>query len=565
MKTRYIYCFFISLMFINCNGDFDKIIPETKDEPVNVIYGEPKVLLIVVDGIRGLAMKDEDIPNINALLPHSIYSWNGLSEENATDRMSNWMNIFTGVNYVKHGVIGEDLSNNQLHSFPLIFKRIKDFNPDIKSHLISSNDAFIQTFGEDAEKSLESSDLEVKNKAIDALQTKDLSFLSLHFQNPYLVGEDVGYEVTTAEYKSELLTFDSYVGEILEALENRETYDKEDWLVILTSSQGGYVEIPEEQNDNTIFSEPEVNTFTVIYSPKFSQSFINKPYIGSKFVGDFMNFKDEIYAELEGNDNQYFDLGEEEFTIEVKLKKNKGPNNYNYSFPSIIGKRAHWQSDWQQETDGIGWVIHLAGDSWIFNARGEDGTGEVKADEPLSKATWNTLTVTGKMDEEERKISLYTNGNLSKEGSSSSWGEINSAANLRIGYLPNKNGWKLDAYIADVKFWKKALPEDVVRQYSCDVGVDPTHPYFEFLAAHWPIMGSENSTVFDEGPIGAHLTIGGGSQIIDRLNDYMCVPPAEDLGTQVPRTVDISTQIISWFKIPRLLGWQLDGRVWLGK
>lgn len=566
IKAKHIIFMFLGVLLVACNNDFKKIIPDNEGEDIDVIYGEPKVLLLVADGIRGEAIKGADIPNITALLPHSIYSWNSLSEENAKDVTSNWMNIFTGVNYVKHGVIDEDLSNNQLSSFPLIFDRVKEFDEDADIRIISAEKKFLDIFGTDVDSQQAQDDENVKDKIIEELKKDDVSFLTGHFQDVFKAGEASGYDNSFSDYKAAIEDFDGYVGEVLDAVRERSAFSKEDWLIIITSSQGGEFEIPEEEDDKTIFSDPAVNTFTVMYSPKFSENFIGKPYIGNKFVGDFMKFKGEFYAELQEGDNQLYDLGDEDFTIELKIKKNKGPNNnYSFSHPSVIGKRAHWQPDWDKETDGIGWVVHLSSESWIFNARGDKGTGEIKAEDKLNRGTWNTLTVTGQTSDGVRKVNLYTNGELSKEGDITGWGSIESDANLRIGFLPNKNTWRSDAYIADVKIWKTSLPGEVVREYSCDIGVDPNHPYYNYLAGYWPIMGTDNTTVFDEGPFGSHLSIGGGDAVIDRLNDYICAPSSEDLGAFVPRTIDISTQIISWLKVPRQIGWQLDGRVWLGK
>jgi hypothetical protein len=84
------------LNLTSCQEEFSKVIPENNADSVDVIYGTPKVLLLIVDGARGESVRTANVSNINAILPHSIYSWVSLSEENAAGISSNWANLFTG-------------------------------------------------------------------------------------------------------------------------------------------------------------------------------------------------------------------------------------------------------------------------------------------------------------------------------------------------------------------------------------------------------------------------------------------------------------------------------------
>jgi hypothetical protein len=124
-------------LFANCKEEFSKTIPsQNEEEDVDVVYGAPKVLLLIVDGARGQSVRDAKSPTLTNLLPHAIHSWVGLSEENAQGIAANWTDIFTGVNYLKHGVADNDFSNNKLDVYPSIFQRITDFNPEAKIDII---------------------------------------------------------------------------------------------------------------------------------------------------------------------------------------------------------------------------------------------------------------------------------------------------------------------------------------------------------------------------------------------------------------------------------------------
>lgn len=556
----------LGLNFVSCQEEFSKVIPENETDSVDVIYGTPKVLLLIVDGARGESVRTSNINNINAILPHSIYSWVSLSEENAAGISSNWANLFTGVNYTKHGVRDNNLENNKFDAYPLLADRIKTSMGDsIKMSMVSSNATFLETFGENTKAQQASNDEDVTAKVINDLKDESLSFITGHFTAVDAAGKSAGYDNSKPAYKAAIEKFDTQVGQLIKALEERPNYAKENWMVVITSSQGGQYEIPDSQNDNTIFSNASLNTFTIIYSPKYATKFIGKPFIGNKYIGDFMRFERENYAQLDNGDNQIFNLDNSDFTIELKIKKNKGrDNNYSFSYPSIIGKRKHWQGAWDQEKDGIGWVIHLAGESWIFNARGDNGTGEIKADKNLNRGTWNSIAVTGQTVDGKRIVKLFTNGELSKEGDITGWGSITSDAKLRIGFLETREGWRSDAYLADVKIWKEALSPETIKQYSCEIGVESNHPNINFLAGYWPMNSKDETTILDEGPFGSHLNT-HGTYPITNLNDFICAPSSDVLSAAVPRNIDIPTQIISWLKVPRQLSWGLDGRVWIDK
>ncbi|NQD69438.1 DUF4983 domain-containing protein [Sphingobacterium shayense] len=557
-------------IFNGCNEEFNKMIPTTEDneEEVDITYGQPKVLLLIVDGARGQSVRDAKTPILTQLLPNSIHSWTSLSEEAAQGIAANWTNILTGVDPGKHGVIDNNFSNNKLDLYPSIFSRISNFNSDSKLELISADPQFLDNYNKDVQTKLAAGDEDVKDKVITALQADDCTMITAHFRDVQQAGLASGYDLSYDLYSDAINDFDAQVGDILESLKQRKNINQEKWLVIITSSQGGDFDIPDAENDNTIFSEPALNTFTIMYSPNYSSKFIGKPYIGNKFSGEFMRFNDTKYAELQTAENELFNLGNEDFTIEIKVKKNRGSNNnYRFSHPSVIGKRETWQGGWDREMM-YGWVIHLSDNFWVFNGRGDTGYGEVKADEHqrLNDATWNTITVVGLQREGQRYVRLYTNGEFNREGNITGWGNMNSDWPLRIGFLPTRESWRSDAYLADVKIWKIAMPEDMVQQYSCEVGVDPNHPYFDYLAGYWPMMGANSEgMVFDEGPFGANLKLGDAGYPTTLLNDYICTPSTDELGQLVPRTFDVPAQIISWLKVPRQMNWQLDGRVWLDK
>lgn len=549
--------------FSACQEEFSRVIPEVETgENVDVVYSTPKVLYIIADGARGESVRDANAPHINSLLEHSIHTWKSLSDEAVEGFGTHWADMVTGVDKDKHRIVNDDFQDNNLQNFPVVFQRVKQTMPhsDIRAFTTSATFHEHLTTGAD-QRELLGNDQAVKDAIIDALGVDTITFVTGHLSAVDAVGAAHGYDISVPEYHDAILQFDAQVGEILSALRARPTYAQENWLVVVTSSSGGDFEIPDYLNDNTIFSNPKVNTFTIMHASRYNTRFIGTPYLGNRFQGDFVRFNGQRKAQVTAGDNSIYNLGTEAFTIELKVKKNIGPNNnYKFYYPSILGKRPEWSSGWASN----GWVIFLEDNFWMFNARGPGDGNQVRGS-ALADATWNTIAVVGVIRDNQRYIRTYTNGNFNNETNVQSWGSFDNDALLTMGYIQGNGHGEPDVYLADVRFWKVALPDDVISQYACDVGVDPGHPYFDFLAGHWMVLGDTEDTIHDQGPLGSHMTMSGGDVSWDRLAEYLCAPSADDLGSLVPRNVDIPAQIVSWFRIARQENWQFDGRVWLDR
>lgn len=544
-----------------CNKGFDKMIPDQNYiDSATVAYGDPKVLYIIVDGARGQSVRDAHTPFISSLLPKSIYSWVSLSDETVTQPGTAWTDMLTGVRKSKHNVEGNNFSGNNFAAFPLLFKRIKESYPKSSLKVFTTSALFRNNLSTGADVSeLLADDAAVKDKVVASLGEPELTMVTGHFSGIDAAGAGGGYDLTVPAYKEAILRFDTYLGQMLQALSKRPHYATENWMVVVASSRGGHYNILPENNDNTIFSNPDVNTFTILYSNKYKTRFIGKPYLGNKYQGDFIRFNDHRKAQVTAGDNSVYNLGTSEFTIELKVKKNKGPNsNYKFYYPSILGKRAEWTSGWP----GNGWVIFLEDNYWMFNAKGPGGGDQVKGT-TLSDATWNSVAVVGVIRENKRYVRTFTNGAFNNERDISGWGNMDNSALLTLGYLAGTGHREPDVYLSDVRIWKAALPDSVINRFACDTYVDPGHPYYKYLAGYWPVVGNKSNTILDEGPLGSHMTFSGGDASWDKLSEYLCAPSLDNLGALVPRNVDIAAQIISWLKVPRQESWQLDGRVWL--
>lgn len=594
MKTfkvqSYIGAAALSLLVLasSCNKDFDKVIPGSPDNADNIAYKVPKVLYIIADGARGTVVRDADAPKIKSLLANSIYAWNSLADTTQNDA-TNWADMMTGVKKEKHQVLTPDFANNKLGDYKVIFERVKSVNPKARIISFASSTDFKTklTTGADVSELYAGNDEQVKSNLIEYLKADTASIVLGQFSGIEAAGKASGFDSTFPQYTAAIKAFDTQVGEILDALKTRATYGKENWLIIITSSRGGKFVLPANQDDKTLFSNTNANTFTIFSNSNYKQTFVGKPFLGNTYSGNAIRFKGEpeksvgyVSAGLSPN----FNFGGADFTVSVKIKKghpkNTGKGEYWFQWPSILGKRDN--SGWGNDGHKAGWEMSLFYNGWRLMCQG--GQDFVNGDEvaglEFSGDTWHDLTfVVERKADGKRWVRLYTDGVkgiTNKDGFSVTNPKredyqlgglplFDNNDNMRVGYTNGEidgDYGQINIQLAELKIWKYALPDAVIKQYSCDAAMDSSHPFYDYLVGYWPMIDGSGSTLADKGPFAANFTM-QGTYAWETFSDLICTPSNTNLGTLVPKNSDIPTQILSWFNIARQESWALDGRVWI--
>jgi hypothetical protein len=548
----------LTTAIFSCNKDFDRTLA-AKDgtDTTKVRYGSRKVLYLIVDGARGQSVAAANIPNITALLPTSIYSWVALNEPEATQNPSNWANMLTGVKKTKHLVTDDNLTNNNLQNYPVIFKRIKESRPQTKIAAYTSSTVFKSlTTGADIS-TLVASDDQVKASVINQLNTDTASVIVGHFTDVDKAGIASGYDNSFSGYKSAIEKFDTNVGEILATLKKRANFINEDWLVVIASSDGGAFTLPPNTDDQTIFSKPANNAFIIYYSPSYKKRILVKPFTGNRYLGKTVKLSDTgIRAEIAGPDASVYNIDDTtKMTIELKVKKNKEQ----FFWPSILGKR----NEWSGGHPSVGWVIYLEDRYWYFEWRGtKDGDYHQCRGADLIQGRWENLSVKLEQRGNQRFIRTYTNGNFNNEVEITGSGSLANSNALKLGYLNGQGHGVPDVYVTDIRFFKLPVPDGVISQYSCETAIDQSHPSYNFLVGYWPATDGNGDKMVDLSSQARDFKL-KGAFAWENFNDLICPPPAEILAILVPQTSDIPVQIVNWLKIANKQTWALDGRVWL--
>jgi hypothetical protein len=604
---------FVLTLATSCNHDFDKVVPPgiTVTPPS---YKAPKVLYIIADGARGQSVRDAVIPNLSTLLPNSIYCWNSLADTTKTDA-TNWADMITGVKKEKHNVLTEDFAGNKLATYAPIFQRIKSIKPTLRIAAFSASAAFKAnlTGGTDVSEGFTSDDA-LKTRMVNFLATDTASIVVGEFAGIEAAGKASGFDNSFTPYKTAINTFDSQVGAILAAVKSRATYANENWMIIITSNRGGAYTLPAGQDDKTILSNTNANTFTIIYNAGYNPTFIPKPFVGNSYVGNsirFLGYPEKGIAQVDPLKSVAYKFGDTSgFTISVKVKKHKNPVNvsrgdYYYQWPSFVGKKGNSPTDVTPATGwgdgkGPGWDFCLFQNSWRFFFSGTRGGSFQNGAQPkgidFTGDAWHDLTVVvAKLPNKHVTVMMYTDGvagivnygggstatplttpyDLINEGSSLAANvNVDNNSVLRVGYVPgeqeNENSGssfgKIDVELKELKIFKVAIPSSIVKQYACDQTLTAAHPYYPYLIGYWPMDEGAGTTLADKGPIAADMTLSqasAGGYTWNSFSDLICSPVTSDLSLLVPKNSDIPAQIISWFNIARKSSWALDGKVWI--
>ncbi|MES2426867.1 MAG: DUF4983 domain-containing protein [Bacteroidota bacterium] len=608
---------FVLTLATSCNHDFDKVVPPSKDiTPPS--YKAPKVLYIIADGARGQSVRDAVIPNLSTLLPNSIYCWNSLADTTKTDA-TNWADMITGVKKEKHNVLTEDFAGNKLVTYAPIFQRIKSIKPTLRIAAFSASAAFKAnlTGGADVSEGFTSDDA-LKTRMVNFLATDTASIVVGEFAGIEAAGNAAGsgFDISFAPYKTAINTFDTQVGAILTALKSRATYANENWMIIIASNRGGAYTLSAGQDDRTILSNTNANTFTIIYNAGYNQTFIPKPFVGNAYVGNsirFLGYPEKGIGQVSTALSSNFNFGDTSgYTISIKVKKHKNPVNvsrgdYYYQWPGFVGKRGNDANNtpktgWGDNGgSGAGWDFCLFQNSWRFFFAGKSSGPFHNGIQPkgidFTGDSWHDLTaVVSKLPNGHATVMMYTDGvpgivngyggsstatplttpyDLINEGGSLAT-DVNMDNNsvLRVGYTPNEQDGensgssfgKIDVELKELKIFKVAIPSSIVKQYACDQTLNAAHPYYPYLLGYWPMDEGTGATMADKGPYAANFTISQAQTNGARWTsfaDLICSPVASDLGLLVPKNSDYPTQILSWFNISRQSSWALDGKVWI--
>jgi len=235
-----------------------------------------KILLIGMDGCRADALGIANTPVLDQVIAEG-YSCMDARTIVPTMSGPGWASMLTGVWYTKHHVNGNLFIGNKLNEFVHFFNHIEEHNPSLQTISISHwgpiNEKIIDKVDH---KSSPKSDYTVAKQAVQLLENKNPDAVFLHFDDIDHAGHFSGFNPKNKKYIAEIEKIDSLIGQVLTALRARKTFDKEDWLILISPDHGGI------NRSHGGGSQVERTTFILAHNKKINaQSPVALPSKGS--------------------------------------------------------------------------------------------------------------------------------------------------------------------------------------------------------------------------------------------------------------------------------------------
>lgn len=551
----------VVLLFVltSCNKDFPNILNKQGEQP-SYNTGATKVLYVVVDGVRGKALQQLELPNLRIVSRNSLYTFGSLgdfTDKKFTKEMG-LANLMTGVTNEKHAVEGSDLSVINSNDYPSILSRINATKSDFTSVAFTSNaDVENALFADADAHSTLAGDEEVLEKTLTELESGQADLVVAHFSKPYQVGLENSFDASDAAYLGALTEFDETVGQLLESLEKRPNFRQEDWLVVLTSSIGGPA--VNEELDNTSYGDNERNTITYLYSPKFSRGLLTRPNSTQiPYDGNAVRYTygdNQVNATLKDASLYNFGNSTDDFTLNFFFKSNI---NSSHNYPIVLSKR-------DQGFGGNGWNLFLEvrdGDNkigWNSNI-----SNQLFGTKQINDLLWHSVTVSVHRSGNLDSVKLFMDGVLqAKDGANSN--SLNNNAPLVIGKKAPDGNAEPDFLFANLQIYNKAMTNAQVAELSGLTEIDDTHPLKDNLIGYWPGYDDVGTNkITDLSGNNKHMSLTGNynwisySDIVSQFKP----PIRESFYRLVPNAVDVPFFIYQWFGIVPTASWGLSGKSW---
>lgn len=543
----------------SCNKDFNNTLPSSfKNDTLGLGSGSKKVLFIIMDGVRGSAIKTLSPANITGITQNSTFTYDGLADNkrNPITNAASWANMITGVDYTQHKVVTENFTGFDNSNSPTVFTRLKE---TVLKHSTASYSASVSfhnnlAFDASIKENFPNNDLEVKNAVVKNLTEKNSDLVVAQFNGAETAGLQGGYTTSNAVYVSQINALDAYIGEILAALNKRTEYPKENWLIIISSGKGGGATSGSLPGGD-IYQDDSRNTFVAFYNPKFASQSVDKPEtsklpyqgIGPNLFGNSSSFSN---AKL--NNTTTGDFGASGYgTIMLKIRvDNAAADN-----APFLGKHAG-------VTGSVpGWVCNLSGLNWVF--RINSGGTFSRSNQPIRDGIWHTIAIRI-YESNGRKMKTYTDGIPGDEGVAGST-NFSSPAPLTMGYIPFANNLPINVIIKDLAIYNVAIPEAELIPYMRKTVRVPADPYYSNLAGYWPCNEGEGAMLKDASGKSADFTISGNPnwKAFSDVSPNISPEISDAAFTVVPNGIDITYAIYTWMNIPVSSNWNLMGKNYL--
>ncbi|SMO52439.1 Type I phosphodiesterase / nucleotide pyrophosphatase [Saccharicrinis carchari] len=204
------------------------------------MHAQNKVLIVGIDGCRPDALTAAQTPNIDKLIKKGAWT---MSAQTATISNSGpcWTSMLTGVWFDKHKVTTNGYKNPNLAEYPHFFHRVKEQKPNLKTYSVVNWQPIhkiLQEGDADIYNDL-SNDENVTRRVVELLRDDNPDAVFVQLDEVDGAGHSHDYGPTIEKYLAAIEKADGEVGAMIAAIKDRETYRKENWLILVTTDHGG--------------------------------------------------------------------------------------------------------------------------------------------------------------------------------------------------------------------------------------------------------------------------------------------------------------------------------------
>lgn len=556
-------CLMLVILLSSCNKDFPNTLrTDYPNDTANVNFKERKVLYILLDGVRGNALKTLNPPNLAQIVRKSIYAYDALSDfqTNTMTNASAWANATTGVTSDKHKIVSENFAGNQIATYPSIFTRLKQVKPNLRTATIAASKIFNDNLAIDAnfKANFENDDAKVKDGVVEELKRPDAAVVIAQFHSAEIAGAANGYTDNTTAYTTAITQLDTYIGNIMTALQQRSSFSKEDWMVVIASNKGGT--IPPDPNSAGLgaFSDPTRNNFIIFYNPRFLTQITPRPDLSSlPYSGIAPKFSANDAAVH--SDATFLNLGtNKEATIRFNIRWDGSTGNSGY--PAILQKRG--------VTSGIsaaipGWAL-IKDDGGIITLNVSFGTSNIQAKGPVSQKLddklWHSVAIRIYNNGSNHVASMFVDGIPAQNPNLTINGDLNTSSPLTFGKYNN-----VDCFITEFAVYNTAIPNADIIANSKKTPLTPaTDPYYNNLIGYYRGNEGSGNQIKDVTGKAAPMNLVGTANWSNFSDFSPNVSPllSNAIFGVVINSVDIPYQIYQWLGIIVPGSWELNGKVW---
>ena len=272
------------ILFVGC-GDARSDPPQevqTHDD----VQQQPKVLVIGIDGVRPDVLRKVHTPYLDELVENGAFSDQAQTGLPTVSGPS-WSSMLTGVWSNKHGVVDNTFEGKRYEEYPDFLTRIELVRPELHTFAVADWTPLVSEKGGgpligsavDEVRVLDGYDLgwpeadaESVRLTVERMANGGLDALFVYLGNPDETSHTVGS--IGIEYEEAIEAADRHVGRLIAGLRARPEYERERWLILVSTDHGRTVtgghggDTPDERTIFLIVSGPDALSGTIRGTPQ---------------------------------------------------------------------------------------------------------------------------------------------------------------------------------------------------------------------------------------------------------------------------------------------------------